>query len=593
MIANFSIGSSIIANQNLLSPSIDIDFNKNTTEYNATWYQRQWLKNSDFSSMEGWNYSIVGDTSDVEFVYENNAPGMKVVGDSGNFSLVSAPPLAANWTASLNPEFPAFPEWHSNPKAGDWSNPQISYGIDMYGFWTNHSWREGPKQTPSIQWVRNFSLPVNMSDYKITSAAVQGVFNATVDPHVDAPGDSYNTLGSGTTIQGVTYDYVRFYIKIADLQRKLMFEIAYNKTFNLGKDGVPEFQTINDTFMSVVSEELLITFLSAVLNVDQKNFMVIVGIDIMCEDSFATDADLFDMLRIKSISLNFTYEKQINQGTYLELKQEGDRLSGANTYIQSARMWYKYKADDDWVASSPNSEYRVLINGIPHTEIKRFSQANTSFQDINEDGMDVTKIVLKEQNILVAIQFYLADLFYLDKNITLYVTDLQLEIVWVEVVFNPPPPPPQVPEPGPDYTPVIRGLLATIAGMITLAIVYQLHWKYPPKIRKLRAIRRKLNSGKPIKTIAQSKSRDALVEEIQVKELKKNKIVKKPRAIESEQIKPELDKKASVDLLQNGLPDVSNKAIGLNIGDKAEELKKETDLSPLPDKPKMDEHVEG
>ncbi len=433
MIANFSIGSSIIANQNLLSPSIDIDFNKNTTEYNATWYQRQWLKNSDFSSMEGWNYSIVGDTSDVEFVYENNAPGMKVVGDSGNFSLVSAPPLAANWTA----------------------------------------------------------------------------------------------------------------------------------------------------------------FLSAVLNVDQKNFMVIVGIDIMCEDSFATDADLFDMLRIKSISLNFTYEKQINQGTYLELKQEGDRLSGANTYIQSARMWYKYKADDDWVASSPNSEYRVLINGIPHTEIKRFSQANTSFQDINEDGMDVTKIVLKEQNILVAIQFYLADLFYLDKNITLYVTDLQLEIVWVEVVFNPPPPPPQVPEPGPDYTPVIRGLLATIAGMITLAIVYQLHWKYPPKIRKLRAIRRKLNSGKPIKTIAQSKSRDALVEEIQVKELKKNKIVKKPRAIESEQIKPELDKKASVDLLQNGLPDVSNKAIGLNIGDKAEELKKETDLSPLPDKPKMDEHVEG
>ncbi len=572
-----------LSSENLISPSIDIDFNKNTTEYNATWYQRQWLKNSDFSSMEGWNYSISGDQSDVEFVYENNAPGMRVIGDSGIFSMVCNPPIAANWTAVLNPEFPAFPNWSVN---------NDRYGINGSGMWAQHYWSEGPRQTPSVQWVQNFTIEKNLSDYRIESVNVGGVFNVSVNQNVDALGDP------GAT-QGAVYDWVKFYVRIADPQRKLTYELASYKTQNLGKDGNISAQIFNGTLVSM-PEELLISFISSILKTGNNTMMVIVGIDIFCEDNAGVDTDAFDLLQINSFYLNFTYEKIIDQGTYLDIYQVGKALSGANTYIQSANLWYKFKINGSWPSTSPNSEFRTIINDNNHPEIQRFSQANETLKDFNVDGIDVTKFIFKNQNTTVKIRLYVADSFIFMDSVSLFIDEVYLEIIWVEVVFNPPPPSPIVPEPGPDYTPVIRGLIAIIVGMVGLAIIYQVHWKYPPKIRTLRAIRRKLNSGKPIKSIGQSESRDKLVEEIQMKELKKNKIIKKPRALESKLLEPEIPSKDG-DSIINAPRNID--AVSENIDAKLEEksimeikiddVKKESDLSPLPEKPKLDENVEG
>lgn len=274
----------------------EIDLTKNTTEYNATWNRRQWLQNSDFSSMDGWNSAIYGDSSDIEFVSENNAAGLKVIGESCSFSEVWDPPTANGWAVANNPEFPAFPDW-------DEATSPACYGINGSGMWARHYWYEGPNQTPSVQWVKNFTMPRDMSSYRITSVQVGGSVHYNVNEDVDQPGDTIG--GYGDSRKGSVYDWVKYYIRVSDRARQVTYELASYRTQNLGKDGVPDALLFNDTLNSV-PQELLISFLSFVLANDNNSMMLIVGMDIFCEDNVNTDWDTFYLLTINHFYLNFT-----------------------------------------------------------------------------------------------------------------------------------------------------------------------------------------------------------------------------------------------------------------------------------------------
>lgn len=98
-----------------------------------------------------------------------------------------------------------------------------------------------------------------------------------------------------------------------------------------------------------------------------------------------------------------------------------------------------------------------------------------------------------------------------------------------------------------------------------------------------------MNSRKPIKSAGLSKSRTSIIEELRISELKKMKILKKQRAIESEQLKSETSKvvedSAKIELKSDD--SASLPPINENVSE--EPKKMDLDLSPLPEKPKVDE----
>jgi len=387
-------------------------------------YTIEWLDNTEFETpIDPWYNTTEGDISDVNASISSEAANFEVLGTEGTFTFVEDPPQASNWTSRRNPDHPSYPQW---PEGG-----ADQYAIDSGGFWARHQWVEGPRQTPSIQWISQVEMPVNMSDYTITSASVRGIVNATVNSNVDV-----NTIYGDTpdgdndaTPQGSDYDSISFYIRITDPDYNQLFQIASNKTYNL---GLPTYTTMVDTLMTPQTENYLIFALTSALSYDYKNFSIIVGIDIFCEDNCWTDRDEFTSIRINHVSLNFTYEKKIDQFTSISWNQIGNKLTGANIDIENATLNFKYKIDKSWITSSPNSEFRVYINNRVHTETVKLSNANTTFQDIKIGGFDVTSLILKDVNISVSIQVYLADTFTLNQTIIISIDNASLLISFTE-----------------------------------------------------------------------------------------------------------------------------------------------------------------
>jgi len=417
---------------NIFTASI-IPNSKNYATYDSTLnsqdivqdiYTKEWLDNPTFETpIDPWYNTTSGDTTDVNASYSNGYANMEVVGDKRTFTFVEDPPQASNWTARHNPDFPAYPEW---PQDGT-----DQYTIDEDGFWAQHQWVEGPRQSPSIQWIHNVKLPIIMEDYEITSASVRGIVNATVNSNVDVNTSLGDTPDGDNDDdpQGVVYDFVKMYIRIADPDFNEVWEIAYNKTWNL---GLPSVTTMADRLMKNTSEKKLKFYLASVLSYDYQNFTIIVGMDIFCEDNCWTDRDEFTELRVKSVSLNFTYEKQVDQSTSISWNQVGNQITGANIDIENATLDFKYKIDQpNWTTSSPNSEIRVYLNDRIHTETVKLSKAKDTFQDIKVGGFDVTSLILKDVNISVSIQVYLADTFTLNQTITVSIDNASLLISYV------------------------------------------------------------------------------------------------------------------------------------------------------------------
>ena len=237
--------------------------------------ERQWIQNPDFSDpITSWNSEKSGDTSDTNADYTPGECYFEVIGEDRTFSGISGVPTSSDWTQVHNPEFPQYPD---------------TAEMRTTGCFASHEFAELADQTPSVHWERNVNIPVDMSDYIITSASLSAVINATVTASpggwsgggIEAPGDATDLGGS----QNYTWDYVRFYVLLSDLTNEKIYEVAYNQTVELGQDS-PEITTMPDTIMAVVPEEDLIFYLTSVLSSDNHNFTITLGMRIWCEDNW-------------------------------------------------------------------------------------------------------------------------------------------------------------------------------------------------------------------------------------------------------------------------------------------------------------------
>ena len=440
-----------------------------------------WLENPTFEHPiePTWFSNIIGDTSDVDTSTSLNQANMAILGEDFTFEVIADPP-DGNWTAVNNPRFPRFPD----------SNFTDSAGLNVFHFWDEAESAGQTHNTPSVHWQRDFTMPVNMSDYIITSASVQATFNATVtvSPYstggIDCPGDP-----GDSPLQFSTGDYARFYVLISDPSNTYEYEVAYNQTVNLGQDS-PAVPSYPDTLMVPVPQDVLIAYLTAIFKENNFNFTITLGIDIYCEDNESgVDRDRWDSLIIRSLNFTFAYRKKIDQFTSVSWNQVGESISGPNKLIMGGNLQFEYKIDQNWTSSSPNSELRVLINNNLHTETIKLSTATDSFQKAKIGGYDVTPLILKDVNISLSIQVYLADEFGLENLITVSITNVTLLISYIETFTD------VILEPW-----IFTGLfIISIIGAGVLAaylIAYQTYLKYPVPVRKVRKYRKTLSSDK-------------------------------------------------------------------------------------------------
>ncbi|MHA1932895.1 MAG: hypothetical protein ACW96X_10165 [Promethearchaeota archaeon] len=392
----------------------------------------QWLKNNDFTNgIDHWYNKTEGDKTDINATFNDGAANFEVMGNNGSYSLIMEPQNESNWTTRLNPDLPAFPEWFS----------EDSFWINEDGFFARHQWEEGPIQNPSVQWVHEVEMH-NMYDYIITSATISANINATVDRNIDV-NQSFGDIPEGSNSvspQGVIYDYVRFYIQIADPEFENIYEIASYKTNYLGLwidgwGGILDFKNITNS----EPEEDLMFYLTSVLSKDNANFTLIVGIDIFCEDNCRSDVDTWDLLCINSLNLTFAYEKKIDQFTSVSWNQDSDKIDDISKYniaITNAILNFKYKIDQNWHESSPNSELKILINNVRSTETIKLIDYNytSQFQDAKLGGFDVKSLISENENINLSIQLSIADNFALNKLTKITIDNIVLDISYVEYI---------------------------------------------------------------------------------------------------------------------------------------------------------------
>ncbi|GAG82479.1 unnamed protein product, partial [marine sediment metagenome] len=302
----------------------------------------------------------------------NEQANFRVLGENLNYSLYGTP----NSTDS--------PGWIEFEKP-DHYLPDES-GINSSGCWVSHSWNELSNQFPGVQWRKNITVPVDMSDYEIVSTDLNVLFNASVrgsgDDNlggVDVNNESRQISGEDQYGNG---DFVTFFVMISDIDFNNPYIVAENKTTDLGIDSDGIESTIDDRLIIPYAEDVIITALNSAFEKDptHSNFTLTLGIDIYCEDNWADDRDTFNYLYIKECNLTFEYERKIDKFTSISWNQVGNNISGENFRIENANLNFKYKIDQQWPTNlSPFSEIRILINDNPYSETIRLSSANLTF----------------------------------------------------------------------------------------------------------------------------------------------------------------------------------------------------------------------
>ena len=435
-----------------------------------------WFENPSFDiPIDPWYSQIEGDHSDVNATSNLGQANFEILGNENTFQLIDDPLNNNSWLMQENPDFPDFPD-------------TVEF-INGQGFHASHLWDEKADQAPSVHLERNITMPVDMSDYIITSVSLSTVVNATVSANngiwggIEVPGDPVT--------DAATYDYVRFYVLFSDLTGNKVYEVAFNQSTDLGNDTAGATDDMFDTFLHNKPQNKLIEYLTSVLNTDNRNFTITLGIRIWCEDNLDWDEDQWDDLWIKSFNLTFTYVKKINRFTSISWNQEGNDISGNNTQIVSAHLNFKYKIDQNWTVSSPNSEIRILVNNNSYSEVVKLTDYifSSNFQEAKSGGYNVTSLILKDTNITLSIQLFLADDFGLDREIKVSITDVYFYITYVISYTDP------IIDPW-----IASGLFIIVTiGAIVLGgylIAYQKYLKYPIPVRKVRKYRKTLTSEK-------------------------------------------------------------------------------------------------
>jgi hypothetical protein len=421
-----------------------------------------------------WTSDIDGDTRDGIGYIDQNQANYELIGDAREIT-IDEPLNETDWTPYKNQDLPIYPD---------------RYEINSSGCHVSHTWHENVNQTrnrPSVHWKRTITMPVDMRDYIITSAFIEAEFNATVTVSPTSGGIERRVTETVSS-RFSTGDYAEFYVLISDADEEFPpIQVAYNHTADLGRD-TPALGSYPDTLMTTIPQEVLKDVLTSVFEHDGYNFTITLGIDIYCEDNIpAVDIDIWDALIIRSFNLSFSYEKKINQFTTISWEQVGNEITGSNYQITKANLTFNYKTDRVWPsASSPNSEFRVLINDNPVLETINLDTALTTFRPAKIGGFDVTSLILKDVNISLSIQLFLADEFTLDQNITLSIDDVYFTIFYIRIdtdIFS---------EPW-FFTALL--VFAIIITAITGAylIAYQKILKYPRAVRKVRKFKRSLN----------------------------------------------------------------------------------------------------
>ncbi|MFX1435867.1 MAG: hypothetical protein ACFFAA_01485 [Promethearchaeota archaeon] len=386
----------------------------------------QCLKDPSFDSgLEYWTPTFSGDTSDVNASIYSGQANFEILGDKRIFSLIADPPLAFDWSERDNINYPNRPEYH---------------GITTEGCRVSHLYNDQTAITnPSIHWDKNISLQVDMSDYIITSASIDVIVYANASLDIDREGDTEARNDLWRSLE--TYDvgdYVRFYVLISDLEKNRVYELAYLQPTDLGEGdppgGSPGEDIMPDTHMFSYPEEDLIFYLSSVLNTDNRNFTLTLGMLLHFEDNIISDWDYdeFNELIIKFVNFTFTYEKKMDQYTSISYNQKIAAINGDKIEIIDAILDFQYKVDLNWSTSlSPNSELKILINNNEIEKYIKLTDFNTIFQECNLGADEIKSYILPNINISFSIMIFLADEFTLDQKITFCIDDIHLTISYI------------------------------------------------------------------------------------------------------------------------------------------------------------------
>ncbi|NVM45643.1 MAG: hypothetical protein HWN79_12075 [Candidatus Lokiarchaeota archaeon] len=402
-----------------------------------TIYNQEWLDNNGFSTQDEWFYNkgAQGDNSTTDANISGGSANYIVVGEDSSFSLTAGEANSSSWYG-----------WgiYNN---GDFLLPDgrdiNSTGLYIYHFLDeNEDGGAGQVHNfPSAHFRKNVSLPNDMSNFEIASASLDVIYNASVDYTVDTPLDVHNPAEITQPYPGFGIgDSATFYVEISDLARTYSFRVAENKTKYLGQwnssAAYPSILTITDRLLETVSEEDLITALNLALEKDanHSDFTITIGIDIYCEDnSNVGDKDKWDALIIKSCNLTIAYQRKVDKFSSVSWNQIGNRISGSNIHVSAANLKFNYTIDQGWPTSlSPFSEIRIIINNNQHPQTVRLSSATTSWQEAKVGGFDVTNLILKDINISVCLQIFIANTFSLSNNISISIDDVYLNITYVE-----------------------------------------------------------------------------------------------------------------------------------------------------------------
>ncbi len=449
-----------------------------------------WLDNSTFEPQieTTWYPIIQGDVSDVDTSTSMNQGNIIVVGESREKEVLLNTATQSNWMAFNKSDLVIVPQRASVP----------FYGIGDDGAWCSHYWWEGegggqPKNTPRMHWKTNVSLPVDMSDYIITSLSFNAIINASVDPDIDTPNDIWARPGVAIN-QFETYDYAQFYVEVTtlDIDELNTYRIAFNQTRLLGNESLSLYDI--EGLIGAYEEQAIIDALNNVLAVDpgHNNFTIVLGIYMYCEDNNSNlDRDQWEDMRFKFLNLTFSYEKKIDQFTSGSWAHDLDQISGSNVQIIDANLNFEYKIDKNWTESSQNSQIRIYINERkfdPYPISLIDYDVSSGSQEARPGGLDIAEILLPYENFTLSIQVFLAEDFELDSNITISITNVYLYISYTETFEDP------------TESFLFMGLfILSVIGATVLAaylIAYQTYLKYPVPVRKVRKYRKTLSSDR-------------------------------------------------------------------------------------------------
>ena len=450
-----------------------------------------WLENPNFNDTgTPWFSDTVGDITDLTASISLNQADFEVEGDVRTFSEISGVPQSSDWV-EFNHSVRPLPLTHEVNEFG--CNVSHVYDEDPTGDFPNSG--DQTANLAGVLWKRNISLPVDMSDYIITTASINAVVNGSADTDIETPSDHPPFAEGG---YASLFDFARFYVEISDVNNIESYEIAHNKTLNLGQiyAGRRDYNYatrvyMNDTNMTTVDEDILIFALTQVLKHDSFNFTVTLGIEVDSEDNYpGYELDVWYSLLIKSCDLSFTYIKRMDTSSIVSWNQIGNKINGTNVKIIDGNLNFKYKIDQPWPSSlSPNSEIRVIINDKQHSETIKLGSATTDPQYAKFGGYNVTSLINEGVNISLSIQLVIADDFGLDRKINVSIDDVYLFISYTETILD------TIEEPW-----IATGffIITAIAALVLggFLIMYIKVWRFPIPIRKVRKYSKSLRTNK-------------------------------------------------------------------------------------------------